>query len=210
MEYLHDKEDENLCWICLEPCLNASLCNCKTYVHSICLAQWQMRKAGTTEETHCRMCSKRLFDWRYVLHPEYRYLEKNPVQVRLSDGQTIVITADMTKEDFAEVMKSMYEVDIVPNITFQCKMPNDPTKTVTFDGIECFDAVMFCTRVATNKRKQHYRQRRFSRGLQSQPSSLPLSQPTQQEQQTQPTPPTQRTQPIPLWNKLCRFLSCHS
>jgi hypothetical protein len=182
-----------------------------------------MRKAGTTEETHCRMCSKQLFDWRYVLHPEYRYLEKNPVQVRLSDGQTIVITADMTKEDFAEVMKSMYEVDIVPNITFQCKMPNDPTKTVTFDGIECFDAVMFCTRVATNKRKQDYRQRRFSRGLQSQaalfarsPSSSPLSQPIQQEQPTEPTQPvqstqsTQSTQSIPLWNKLCRFLSCHS
>lgn len=54
---LKDK-NEDVCWICLdaedtERPLH-SPCGCPRKVHELCLARWQLQKAGKDEEQHCR------------------------------------------------------------------------------------------------------------------------------------------------------------
>eukprot|EP00192_Tetraselmis_astigmatica_P021878 CAMPEP_0117673682 /NCGR_PEP_ID=MMETSP0804-20121206/14606_1 /TAXON_ID=1074897 /ORGANISM="Tetraselmis astigmatica, Strain CCMP880" /LENGTH=283 /DNA_ID=CAMNT_0005482443 /DNA_START=27 /DNA_END=878 /DNA_ORIENTATION=- len=68
-----DEEDQS-CWICLEELKGrdsslVGVCHCPRLVHKGCLAKWQMLKAGTGEETHCRFCSNELPDWKAVVFP---------------------------------------------------------------------------------------------------------------------------------------------
>lgn len=39
------------------------------FVHSACLARWQLQKAGNREERCCRFCQAALPDWKRVLTP---------------------------------------------------------------------------------------------------------------------------------------------
>lgn len=65
------------CWICLSgeesraDSLDSSYCGCADRVrpvHKKCLGRWQLQRAGTREETHCRFCnSKYQLDWRTSL-----------------------------------------------------------------------------------------------------------------------------------------------
>lgn len=153
-------ENEDYCWICFEiPEEKYKPCQCKTTVHSKCLARWQLQQAGKEEEYICRFCGTLLPDWKYILRPNYDEIAKSEIYIYhnfMDTTKLVPIGQDATIDTFVSIIYELYSV--IPgfnilnfishfdNIKFECEIP-DEHHTVIFKGIECFEAAMFCKRV---------------------------------------------------------------
>jgi hypothetical protein len=218
--------DTDTCWICLEDCDEGSSCNCSNAsVHKQCLARWQLRKAGTPEEKFCRLCSGKLDDWRYIIRPNYDDYMNTIILINCTiNGITmsIPITKEMSKEDFKIVIMAcagIVDERLLPSITFAFDVP-DENKSMTVNGFECFDAMLFCTRVTKVENNQN---RRLLQHPNHAPLTAPDSQTTTQttthtisDNQHTPThtsieiqqhyPSTQRSEPISGFMKFLNII----
>ena len=61
--------EEDTCWICLQSGIRGKdlkqHCSCHSMVaHDACIAHWQLRNAGKSDELACRRCKTPLPDWK--------------------------------------------------------------------------------------------------------------------------------------------------
>lgn len=160
---MNDNEDD-ICWICLETCSKheRSECGCKKMcVHKLCLAKWQLRQAGTTQEKVCRFCNEKLPDWRYVLRPDYCLYMDQVIVVKcvcMNREIGIPVTGGMEKSDFIKYLVSHVggtyhegdDTSIFKSVSFGCIIP-DENQFINFKGIDSFDAMLFCARVCSKE-----------------------------------------------------------
>lgn len=64
------EQPQQICWICLQEDEAVNLttpCGCPRWVHKECMAMWQKKNIGKSEEKKCRFCFKVLPDWKSVI-----------------------------------------------------------------------------------------------------------------------------------------------
>jgi hypothetical protein len=159
-EYEEYEYEDKFCWICFEECDEIIPCNCTQYVHSKCLAKWQIRKVGTDEEKICRFCDIELPDWRYVLRPDYDELSQHEVSIACSIRRgrpiQIAVMPDTPKETFVEIVKAAFNTndDVLEKFSFLCDIPDEDIN-ITFQGIKCYEAMLFCARVSHHDKRKN-------------------------------------------------------
>mmetsp|Transcript_17164 Transcript_17164/g.44017 ORF Transcript_17164/g.44017 Transcript_17164/m.44017 type:complete len:255 (-) Transcript_17164:38-802(-) len=153
--------DERACWICLDNSTTpenplASACGCRNLsVHKLCLAQWQLHKAGTEEETHCRFCHKLLPDWKSHLDTEG---DEQPVMCVSHQGKSHYIfpqPGEPGLQQFRERVASILSLESPSMVCliFDCIDPFSGSR-ITLKGAGAYDAALHCASVAAARRRQ--------------------------------------------------------
>lgn len=177
---------EEMCWICLEPgTVHNDLrqpCQCPRYVHTRCLARWQLQSAGKEEETHCRFCKATLPDWR-TSYPARQQNLATPVLTVTCKGRTHRLTARPGPEGCEEFKTQLQQIfgistDMSFSITFNIKTPQAGGR-LQLHGLACYDAAFYCAAVTAGCRAEQRRNRQStSPGQEGQSSQAASSLPT--------------------------------
>lgn len=99
---------EECCWIChgaSQPLVRG--CACPTSAHAVCMARWQLRRAGTREELRCRFCDQELSDWKAALTPDGVVLPKTATMSVTLDGRTQLFITERGPEG-----RARFEADV--------------------------------------------------------------------------------------------------
>jgi hypothetical protein len=150
-------EDDDVCWIChdgnsVENPLETP-CKCKMKAHRHCLSRWQLQKAGSKEERHCRFCKTELPDWRDT----HSSLPKsNPIMTVIHQGQTYQVQVkpgEAGKVEFDRTIREIFGLNDGDDIqlTFGCKVPGSSAE-LTLEGWEAFDAAVHCASISAGLR----------------------------------------------------------
>eukprot|EP00192_Tetraselmis_astigmatica_P019774 CAMPEP_0117669728 /NCGR_PEP_ID=MMETSP0804-20121206/12309_1 /TAXON_ID=1074897 /ORGANISM="Tetraselmis astigmatica, Strain CCMP880" /LENGTH=208 /DNA_ID=CAMNT_0005477849 /DNA_START=645 /DNA_END=1271 /DNA_ORIENTATION=- len=155
-------QDFPVCWICLDAESRdgdklSRLCECPNlFAHQLCMAKWQVHKAGTREEQHCRFCDAQLPDWK-VQGSSNLPARVTPVMTIVHNG----IAANFHPEEGPEGLQHFKEqvmslLGLSSNtevrLIFECVEPFTGSR-VTFAGPGTYDAAIHCAAVSAARRK---------------------------------------------------------
>jgi len=150
--------EEDVCWICLEGGDNlVTPCGCPRVAHPQCLAKWQLHKAGTTEETHCRFCNHELESWKTKLfNGPKKNANSRPVMRFCLNGQVYYIVPKPGSDGLAEFKDTVRKLcnlqeDTQLDLSFQCSDPTEGSQ-LNLEGDGAYDAAVHCATVWADTR----------------------------------------------------------
>jgi len=157
--------NENTCWICLNTDFEEEnlsidkksniqqqncnklekICNCKTVVHPICLAKWQIQNAGKLEEKQCRFCNKELPHWKNAFKNKIKLTD--PILNIQFNGKNKNFKIPYNKaniEKFKVNFMKLFGTDLdFSNISISFEA-NFEGHSIKWDSIDAFEAAIFC------------------------------------------------------------------
>ena len=141
------QDEEDVCWICLsssnphQGALSVP-CSCpkSRTTHDVCIAQWQLRNAGTSKEKRCSFCHSQLPDWRPILTPPDlipRFSSNDlPATMNVAhQGVSRTFKVTPGAEGYLQFTTEIRDAFQLPptaelNISFTCDNPTDPQSTI--------------------------------------------------------------------------------
>ncbi|EFJ49279.1 hypothetical protein VOLCADRAFT_59577 [Volvox carteri f. nagariensis] len=160
---LTEPGEQETCWICFDSSSQSRKlvkpCLCPRYVHSACLAQWQVSAPELTPQQEHRLSREEYPPWTTSITPVH--LQPNTAQVQpwmaVICGDEVVNIAvrpgPQGLEEFQETIRRLFgftqDCDI--EVTFQCRTPLGGAP-VTLHGFQCYDAAAVCAAISANSR----------------------------------------------------------